>query len=40
LLILDGTKFIYEQSGKIIDIQKLKMILEVLIEMAEKAISE
>lgn len=36
LLILDGTKFIYEQSGKIINIQKLKMILEMLIVMGER----
>jgi len=36
LMILDGDKLIYEQSGKIIDSNKLFMILEMLIELAEK----
>ena len=35
LIILDGKTLIYEQSGKIIDADKLKMILEMLIEIIE-----
>ena len=35
LMILDGEKFIYEQSGKIIDISKLYMILDMLIQLTE-----
>lgn len=34
MLILDGNKLIYEQSGKIIDIQKLYKVLDLLVELA------
>lgn len=36
LMILDGSVLIYEQHGKIIDIKKLFVILELLAELAEK----
>ena len=36
LMILNGETFIYEQSGKIIDSNKLLIILEMLIQIAEK----
>ncbi len=36
LMILDGNTLIYEQHGKIIDIKKLFMILEMLAEFGEK----
>ncbi len=36
LMILDGDKLIYEQSGKIIEPSKLMNVLELLIELAEK----
>ncbi|OQX85183.1 hypothetical protein B6D60_08285 [candidate division KSB1 bacterium 4484_87] len=34
MIILDGKKFSYEQSGKIIDIQKLYKVLDLLVELA------
>ncbi|HDP98856.1 MAG TPA: hypothetical protein ENN22_06700 [bacterium] len=36
LMILDGTKLIYEQSGKIIDLNKLYKILDLLVTLATK----
>jgi len=36
LMIFDGETFIYEQNGKVIDADRLLMILEMLINIAEK----
>ncbi len=36
MLILDGKKFSYEQSGKIIDIAKLYKILDMLVTLANR----
>lgn len=36
LMILEGEKLIYEQSGKIIEKSKLLKVLELLVELAEK----
>ena len=36
MMILDGEIFIYEQSGKVIDSNKLLVILEILIKIVEK----
>ncbi len=36
MMILNGETFIYEQSGKIIDSNKLLVILEMLIQIVEK----
>ncbi|NOZ60335.1 MAG: hypothetical protein GXO74_01500 [Calditrichaeota bacterium] len=36
MIILDGKKFTYEQSGKIIDIQKLYKVLDMLVELANR----
>ena len=34
-MILDGDKLIYEQSGKIVEIKKIYMILDMLVELAQ-----
>ena len=36
IMIMDGETFIYEQTGKIIDSNKLLVILDMLIKLAEK----